>query len=270
MFHQIEKNILKIRQTKPLILNLTNYVTMNFIADGLLALGASPIMSNSEEELEDLLKISQILVINIGTLDDKFIKLCRKACEIANKLNKSIVLDPVGVGASHLRTNSCQKLLQDFKIAIIRGNASEVMALSGLSFSTKGVDSTEASENAIASAKLLSRKQNATILVSGPTDVVVDGEIVKKFHLGSPLMPQITGTGCLLTSVVGAFYAVEPNRVEAACAAAVFYGACGEMAAKTAKYPGSFKVKFLDTLTCDINVFKEISANNRKQNIIKK
>jgi len=248
MFEKINAIITSIRQKKPLVLNITNDVTMDFIANGILSVGASPIMSKAEQEMEDLIRISSAIVMNPGTLDERFIRLCDRVAEIANQLNKPIILDPVGAGATRYRTEANMKWIERYNISILRGNASEILALAGETGTTKGVDSTAESDSVIEQAKLLSRAFSATVLVSGKTDVVVDDNRVETFQRGSAWMPMITGSGCLLSAVVAAFHAVENNRFEAAASAAVFYGVCGEIAASQAEGPGSFKVKFLDAL----------------------
>src|SRR5438876_768146 len=146
MFEKIKNIVVKIKEKKPLILNITNDVTMDFIANGLLSLGASPVMSKAQQEIDDLLELANSVVINLGTLDEKFIALCEYVCGVANQLKKPIVLDPVGAGASHYRTNTGLNLIRNYGIAIIRGNASEIMSLSGVSMKTKGVDSTTQSD----------------------------------------------------------------------------------------------------------------------------
>lgn len=248
MFEKINELTQKIKQTKPLILNITNDVTMDFIANGLLSVGASPVMSQSEQEVEDLVKIASAVVINLGTLDARFIKLCEQACKAANQFQKPIILDPVGAGATHYRTSACTKLINDYQIAIIRGNASEIMSLSGISAATKGVDSSANTESAINIAKEISVHRKAAVVVSGRTDVIIDGHQVNAYERGSAMMPMITGTGCLLSAVVGAFHAVEQNRFIAAQAATLFYSVCGEIAAEKAEGPGSFRMQFLDAL----------------------
>lgn len=248
MFKDIVEQVNKIRQEKPLILNLTNVVTMDLIANGLLSVGASPVISKSQQDIDDLMQHARALVINIGTLDEPFIKLCRQACQLANQLNLPIVLDPVGAGASAVRTDTALSLMHDYRIAIIRGNASEIMALAGLSRHTKGVDSMAASAHAIDSAKTLSSQYHAAILVSGKIDIIVDKALLCQHERGSAFMPMVTGSGCLLTAVVAAFHAVNPDRFNAASQAALFYSVCGEMAEKKSSGPGSFKVNFLDAL----------------------
>jgi hydroxyethylthiazole kinase len=248
MFEKIKMITTQIKQQRPLVLNITNDVTMDFIANGLLSVGASPVMSQAQEEIVDLMTLANTVVINLGTLDEKFIALCVAACKAANQLNKPIILDPVGAGATGYRTDACKQLLNDFAIAIVRGNASEVMALAGLSVRTKGVDSSAASELAIEGAQIVSTSYAAAVVISGKTDIIVDAELLNQFERGSAFMPMITGSGCLLTAIVGAFHAVHVNRFEAACAATLFYSMCGEVAAHTVNGPGSFKPKFLDAL----------------------
>lgn len=248
MFQKMKEKINDIKYCNPLVLNITNYVTMDLIANGLLSLGASPIVSNTELEIEELLQHAKSVVINIGTLDEAFVSLCKRTCQMANRLNKPIVLDPVGAGASQYRTETCVSLLSDYSIAIVRGNASEIMALSGSLNKTKGVDSAAESHDAVESAKTLSKKYDTAIVVSGKMDVVVDADSISQHDRGSALMPYVTGTGCLLSAVVGAFHAIENNRFEAAKIATVFYGICGEIAEKKSNGPGSFRIQFLDAL----------------------
>lgn len=248
MLKKINHLLSEIKQKNPLILNITNDVTMDFVANGLLSLGASPVMSQSEKELDELIKIANAVVINIGTLNDKFVLLCERACSLANQLKKPIILDPVGAGATAYRTNTCLKLIKDYDIAIIRGNASEILSLSGSAMATKGVDSTLETEQAIESAKMLAVEHQLAIVMSGKTDVIIDADLIQLSQRGSSMMPTITGTGCLFTAVVAAFHAVEKNRWDSNIAATIFYGICGEIAEQTAKGPGSFKMNFLDAL----------------------
>ena len=248
MHQRLNTTMNEMKRVNPLVLNITNYVTMEFIANGLLSIGASPIVSHSEQETEDLMQHANSVVINLGTLDEKFIKLCKQTCKIANQLNKPVILDPVGAGASRLRTEACLSLINDHRIAIIRGNASEIMTLSGSLSKTKGVESREETSNAITSAQALSKQYDTAIVISGKIDIVIDHDTISQHDRGSPVMPTITGTGCLLTAVVGAFHAIEKNRFAAAEIATVFYGICGEIAEKKSNGPGSFRTQFLDAL----------------------
>lgn len=248
MFENIRNSVLKIKNENPLILNISNDVTLDFVANGLLSLGASPVMSKAQEEVGDLLKLANSVVINLGTLDEKFIALCENVCEVANQLKKPIILDPVGAGASHYRTDMSLKLIHNYDIAIIRANASEIMSLAGGSMKTKGVDSAVQSDVVIESAKSLSTGYKAAVVVSGKTDIIVDANNIQHLEYGSSLMSQITGTGCLLSAVVAAFHAVEKNRFNASVLATAFYGICAEKASKSAQGPASLKIKFLDEL----------------------
>jgi hydroxyethylthiazole kinase len=225
---------------------------MAFVANGLLALGASPIMSVSEDEIDDLLHLSQALVINLGTLDKAFLNLAKTACEQANKQNTPIILDPVGAGASTYRTTSAWQLMDTYRIALIRGNASEIMALAGEAIQTKGVDSTAESTDAITATTHLSKQTEAVVCVSGKTDIIASNNDVTRIEGGSSMMPHVTGTGCLLSAVTAAFCAVRPDVLPTAAeTAARFYGQCGEIAEKKATGPGSFSMHFLDALrTC--------------------
>jgi hydroxyethylthiazole kinase len=249
MLSSINKTLSLLREVKPLVLNLTNVVTMDFIANGLLSLGAAPIMSQSEIEIADLLQLSQVLVINPGTLDEKFISLAQIACRVANQLNVPIVLDPVGVGASCYRSDFSQQLLRDYSIAIIKGNANEIVALSGIRMTTKGVDATLQSEFAIEAAQFISEETQATVVISGKVDWVVNHATTQAIQGGASLMSKLTGAGCLLTAIIAAFHAIEKNSFEASCLALTFYGACAYRAACESEGPASFKVKLIDYLS---------------------
>ncbi|WP_131782902.1 hydroxyethylthiazole kinase [Legionella gresilensis] len=238
----------RIKERKPLILNITNQVTIEFVANGLLSLGASPIMTMATVEIDALVHLADAVVINIGTLNDEFITLCDRACLVANELGKPIILDPVGAGASLYRTETCLHLLKHYHFSVIRGNASEVGALCNFNHTTKGVDTSITTAEVIKAAKYLSVDKQTVIVISGQTDAVMQDDQVTLLHRGSEVMPLITGSGCLLTAVIGAFQAAHDHPYIAACAAVMFYGICGELAARVAEGPGSFKVHFLDAL----------------------
>lgn len=248
MVNAMHTLVKRIKDDNPLILNVTNYVSMNFVANGLLSIGASPVMSHAEEELDELIALSKAVVINPGTLNPLFVARCERACRAANQRGVPVILDPVGAGATRYRTDTCLRLMTDYQIAIIRGNASEILALSGQTGGTKGVDSVAGSEEAVLGATALSRQYLATVVVSGKKDLVTDGDALFFSERGSALMPMITGTGCLLTAVIGAFHTVEKNRAAAAHAAVEFYGMCGEKAEKQSAGPGTFRAHFLDAL----------------------
>lgn len=239
--------VARLRDKKPLILNITNSVSAGFVADGLLAIGASPVMIESVHEVHDMIKIADALVINIGTLDENFIKLSQAACHSA--AHKIRILDPVGAGATPYRTDFCETLLHHHRFSIIRGNASEILALSGNTRNTRGVDSSIDTNEIDEEIKHLSRRTGAVVIASGKIDKIANGEQLTMFDKGSPLMADITGSGCLLSAVIAAFHTVLPDPFEASSAATLYYGLCGEVAAKLSKGPGSFKANFLDALS---------------------
>lgn len=244
-----EKQLIqKVRETAPLILNISNFVTMDFVANGLLSLGASPVMSMAIEDMSDLIALSSAVVINLGTLNEEFINLADRTCALATSLNKPLILDPVGAGASRYRTDMSKKLIQQYNFSIIRANASEIAALADKAQKTKGVDSTLESGLILDIAKDLACQFNTVISVSGAVDYIIDKNELRSNETGSALMPKITGTGCLLTAITAAFNAVENNSFKAAYEAIRFYGLCGERAAIKAKGPGSFKEAFIDEL----------------------
>lgn len=246
MLDQIKKSFLEINQKKPLVLCLTNYVTMDFMANSLLALGAAPLMSESLSEIEELVTISQAVYVNIGTLDDTFMERVLFASQIANSLKKPLILDPVGSGASKLRTTASTKLLA--LANIIRGNASEIISLSGVNGVTKGVETSDTVENAIDSATSLAQKHNKIIVISGPEDFVTDGTQRQILPFGSSLMPLITGMGCTLTAVLSAFVALNPDYFQASVYATSYFGLCGQLTHFQTKAPGAFRQTFIDNL----------------------
>lgn len=248
-FEQIVSQQLNDLRTKvPLVHSITNYVVMNNTANALLSVGASPLMAHAEEEMDDIVNIVSSVVLNIGTLSTPWIKAMLKAGKKAKTLKKPLTLDPVGAGASKLRNDTCATLLEECAPDIIRGNASEIMALANVQIKSKGVDSTEDSANALAAAKLLAQTTKAVIVVSGVTDYITNGENVIMIKNGHPLMAKVTGMGCSASALVGAFAALSNDHLANATSAMTIMGICGEMAAEKATAPGSFQVYFLDAL----------------------
>lgn len=248
MIYNIWENIRQVREQSPLVLNITNYVVMNNTANALLAAGASPIMAHATEETEDMVAICGSTVINIGTLDRFTVEAMLKAIQTANKLSKPVILDPVGAGASTYRDETLKKIFEAGTPGFIRGNASEIMALSGLSIQSKGVDSSESSLDSLSAATNLSRKYGCIVTVSGQTDIVTNGKETVMLKNGSPLMGKVTGLGCTATAITGAFAAIQPNPLEAAVCAAAFMGICGEIAAEMSQGPGTLQLHLYDTL----------------------
>ncbi len=244
-FHQ---TLQALHQQAPLVHNITNYVVMNNTANALLAVGASPVMAHAIEEVEDLVAIASALVINMGTLSPHWVTAMARAMKKAQELGKPVVFDPVGVGASPYRTETALRLVYDYRPAVVRGNASEILALAQKSQDTKGVDSTTGSENALEAAQALSRQLHNTIVISGATDYIVTDASVDTVTSGSPMMARVTGMGCTATSIIGACLGVEPNAHRAAHHAMALMGQAGDWAAQRADGPGSFQMHFIDGL----------------------
>lgn len=239
----------RVRERAPLVHNITNYVVMNNTANALLALGASPVMAHAEDEVEDMVGIASALVLNIGTLSAPWIAAMKRAARAASRAGKPIALDPVGAGATDFRTRTVEELLRTAMPTVIRGNASEIMAVASGWGGTKGVDSADPAEAAVASAARLAERTGAVIVVSGAVDYIVANGRMAENDRGHPLMGRVTGMGCTATAVIGAFLGVEPDDPFAAAEAAMaIMGAAGEKAAETARGPGSFQVAFLDAL----------------------
>jgi len=242
------ENLRKIRASKPLIHNITNFVVMNFTANALLACGASPVMAHADNEVEDMVDLADALVLNIGTLTDTWVTTMIKAGRKASDLGTPIVLDPVGAGATALRTNAARAILFQTWVSVVRGNASEILSLAGQDSVTKGVDAVHAMNDAAEEAGKVARDLGTTIALTGPTDLVTDGRRVLTVEGGHPLMPYVTGTGCAATALIGAFLAVDKDPLTAAATALAYFGIAGENAGDGAEGPGTFMIRLLDAL----------------------
>ncbi len=242
------ENIRIIRDKKPLIHNITNFVVMNYTANVLLAAGASPVMAHAENEVEEMVSYAGSLVLNIGTLTDLWVASMLKAARKASMLGTPIILDPVGAGATRLRTNAARDIINRARVTIVRGNASEILSLREADSKTKGVDAIHSVDDAAESGGELARELGLTLAITGPVDLVTDGLRIVKIENGHPLMPFVTGTGCSATAIIGAFAAVDPDPVTAAATALAFFGLAGEKAAEKASGPGSFMIALLDAL----------------------
>ena len=242
------QDIQKIRAEAPLIHNITNYVVMNVTANALLAVGASPVMAHAPEEVEEMVSIAKALVINLGTLSMPWINSMIKAGHMANHRGIPIILDPVGSGATRFRTETAQLLLHNTPPAIIRGNASEIRSLVLAEHSTKGVDSVHKPEETIEAAQFLSGNFRCVVSISGATDIIVGGGSVIRVLNGHPIMPRVTGMGCIASALTGAFAAVNKSYFHAAANAMALVGIAGEIAAERCSGPGSFQISFLDAL----------------------
>jgi hydroxyethylthiazole kinase len=241
-------DILKIRNEAPLIHNITNYVVMNTTANALLAAGASPVMAHAIEEVEEMVGIAKSLVINIGTLSSAWISSMERASQMAKKRGIPIILDPVGAGATNLRTSTAHKIMRNASPAIIRGNASEIRALYQIDTLTKGVDSTHKTDEGLEASIGLSKQFNCIVSISGEVDIITDGNNIIKIFNGHPMMPKVTGLGCTASALTGAFAAVNSNTLIAAAHAMALMGIAGEIAAEISVGPGSLQMHFLDSL----------------------
>lgn len=245
IINDILEAINKVREQKPLVVNITNYVVMNNSANALLAIGASPIMAHSQQELAEMMSLAGALVINIGTLDSTWIPRMKYAVTQANLNHKPVILDPVGCGASQIRIQLSRDIAAQADKLIIRGNASEIIALAGEKAQGIGVDAHDSSESAVNAAKYLVSEYPCCVVVSGATDFVISKKGVFSLKNGSAMMPYVTGTGCSLSAITGAFAAVGEFT---GLAAAAMMGIAGEIAAERSSGPGSLQVNLLDAL----------------------
>ncbi len=238
----------RVRANGPLVHNITNYVVMNNTANALLAFGASPAMVHATDEVEEFAAISSSLVINIGTLSSEWIAAMRLAAMTMGRLGRPWVMDPVGAGATRLRTQTATDLLS-LRPTVVRGNASEILAISGgVEGGPKGVDSLHESHEAAGPAAALAKARGTVVAVTGAVDVVTDGTRTVLIEGGDPLMARVTGLGCTATALVGACLAVERDPVLAAVAGLAALKAAGKAAAEVAGGPGSLQVALLDML----------------------
>jgi len=242
----------KIRQQNPLVHNITNIVAANLSANGLLALGASPLMSAAIEEIEEVVNLSQALVINIGTLMGKDVETMCLAGKTANRLGIPVVLDPVGIGAVNYRLDVVKRLLSEFRVTLIRGNAGEIATLAGIEWNAKGVDAGPGAVEMEAIATQVAQKYHTIVAISGKIDVISNGEQYAKVANGTPMFPKMTASGCLLSAICGAFLAVATPEeyFSATIEAFVAYTVAGEQAAQslTPTRLGTFNCRLLDNL----------------------
>jgi len=242
------RNLAAVREKKPLIHNITNFVVMNYTANALLAMGASPVMAHAPNEVEDMVCLAGALVLNIGTLSEEWVDSMLKAGRKASGRNTPIVLDPVGSGATPFRTQSARRIIAETRPRVIRGNASEILSLRNADSCTRGVDSLHSVDQAADVAQALAGEMQTVLAITGSVDLVTDGRRVARVSNGHPLMGRVTGTGCTATAVIGAFLAVDPDPLRAAATALAYFGLAGETAAQKASAPGSFMIQMLDAL----------------------
>jgi hydroxyethylthiazole kinase len=243
------ESLRRLRDTRPLVHQITNYVVMNETANATLALGALPVMAHAPEEVEEMVGIAGALVLNIGTLSSSWVEAMLRAGRAANAAGVPVVLDPVGAGSTRYRTETALRILDEVDVAVLRGNAGEVATLAGVDAEVRGVESIGAADSGADVAKRAASTLGVVASVTGSVDHVSDGERVVAVENGHPLLASITGTGCMSSAITGAFLAVRrDDPLEAAAEALAAFGVAGENAAPGAKGPGSFHVNLYDAL----------------------
>jgi hydroxyethylthiazole kinase len=238
-----------VRIQTPLIHHITNYVTVNDCANITLCAGGAPVMAHAPDEVEEMVQYAGALVLNIGTLDQVQIEAMLLAGKAAAARDIPVVLDPVGAGATPLRTNTARRLMKELSISILKGNAGEIGVLAGVDAKVRGVDSAGMSADPAEVASTYADRTGMTVVMSGATDTISDGNRVLYVDNGSPLMGTISGTGCMAASVTGVYTAVNRDPVVSSAAALAAFGIAGERAANLARGPGSFKIALFDALS---------------------
>jgi hydroxyethylthiazole kinase len=237
-----------LRERKPLVHQITNYVVMNETANATLALGALPVMAHAREEVEEMVGLAGALVLNIGTLSPPWVDAMLAAGRAANAKGIPVVLDPVGAGATRYRTDTAKRILDEVDVAVLRGNAGEIATLVGVDAEVRGVESMAAGGDPGELAREAARSLDVVASVTGPVDHVSDGERVVAIANGHELLAAITGSGCMSTAVTGCFLAVADAPLDAAVEALVAFGVAGEDAARDAMGPGTFHANLYDAL----------------------
>ncbi len=242
----IARDLFEIKGKRPLIHHIMNYVVMNDAANIALAIGGSPIMAHAIEEVEELAAAADVIYINIGTLDSHWIPSMVALAKAATRNGKPLVLDPVGVGATRLRTETAIKILREAEVTILKGNGGEIAALAGSQGLVKGVDSLGG-----ASVEIVSRvasEFSTTVFASGEVDIISNGSRYAEVSGGSPMSRYTTGMGCMLGTVVSAFAAVNRDPLRASIHGSAFFKRAAELASKKASEPGSFRVELINAV----------------------
>lgn len=238
-----------LRKRKPLVHQVTNYVVMNETANATLALGALPVMAHAREEVEEMVSLAGALVLNIGTLSPSWVEAMIAAGRAANAAATPVVLDPVGAGATHYRTDTTKRILGEVDVTVLRGNAGEVATLVGVAAEVRGVESIGAGDDPAELARLAARNLGVVASVTGAVDNVSDGERVLAVANGHELLASVTGTGCMSSAITGCFLAAKREQpLEASAEALAAFGVAAEDAARDAKGPGTFHVNLYDAL----------------------
>jgi hydroxyethylthiazole kinase len=249
MTHSTGDDLRALRERRPLVHQITNYVVMNETANATLALGALPVMAHAREEVEEMVGLAGALVLNIGTLSPSWVEAMLLAGHAANGRGVPVVLDPVGAGATAYRTETARRILDEVDVAVLRGNAGEVATLVGAEAEVRGVESIDTGGDPAELAREAARTLGLVASVTGAVDHVSDGGRVLAIANGHELLAAITGTGCMSTAITGCFLAVRPDApLEAAAEALVAFGVAGEDAAREARGPGTFHAGLYDAL----------------------
>ena len=243
-----EQLLTRLRQQRPLVHHITNNVTVNECANITLCMGGLPVMAYAAEEVAQMASAAGALVLNIGTLSLEQVEAMIIAGKKANQEGIPVVLDPVGVGATDLRTESAGRILREVKVTVIKGNKAEVSILAGSGGQIKGVESVGEYSDIMQTAKTLARRENCIVVVTGPEDIITDGQKLLLVANGHPLMGSVVGTGCMTASVLGCFLAISKDRLEASAAAMAAFGLAGELAARSPVVlgPGTYKAALFD------------------------
>ena len=237
-----------VREKRPLVHHITNYVTVNDCANITLCAGGAPVMADAADEVEEMVAIASALVLNIGTLNPVQVESMELAGCMANERKIPVILDPVGAGATQYRTKTARQLLDNLDIAILKGNAGEIGVLAGADAKVRGVDSHGLAGNPVAIAQEYAEATGLTVAISGVTDIITDGKHTFLVENGHPMMGSISGTGCMAASVTGVFAAESKDPLFASAAAFAAFGIAGERAAAGACGPFSFKTALFDEL----------------------
>lgn len=243
------RGLAAVRSKKPMIHHITNTVVMNFTANVTLCLGAAPVMAPSVDESPEMVRFARALLLNIGTLDPDLIESMLAAGRVANELGIPVIFDPVGAGATGLRTNSAKMIARELELAVIRGNAGEVLALFGAGGRVRGVDSMDSVEGRIDLVSSFAARSGTVIAVTGALDIVTDGNRTARIENGHSLMGRVTGTGCSASTSVACFAASMEDPFHAALGGLAALGIAGENAAEACAGPGTFVPCFLDALS---------------------
>jgi len=251
ILQKISDSLITVKNKKPLVHHITNYVTVNDCANITLTIGASPVMADDIGEVEEMVSFASSLVLNIGTLNSRSIESMLAVGKKAKERRIPIVFDPVGVGATSLRTATAKRIIEEVEPSVIRGNMSEMKILAGLDAQIKGVDSTADEEDGITVAKQLSKKLNCVIAITGKQDIIAQGDQVCLINNGHPILSQVTGTGCMATSLVASFCGATEDWFVGAAAGIMTMGLAGELAQQSLQAGegiGTFRMRLFDAV----------------------